>query len=117
MGEGRLEIVVSNIDDIPFLYAPGQAPAGHWVRFKLVGTKCNRDAVGARVSVTFAGLTQTDEVRSSDSYLSCSDVRLRFGLGTASVVDGVEVRWPDGSVERHERLQVDQEYLIRQAKS
>ena len=116
-GDGRLEIVVSNIDDVPFLYVPGQAPAGHWVRFKLMGTKCNRDAIGARVSVTVAGLTQTDEVRSSDSYLSCSDVRLHFGLGNASVIDWVQVRWPDGSVERHEHLQVDQEHLIRQVES
>ena len=116
-GDGRLDILVSNIDDVPFLYVPDQAPAGHWVRFRLVGTKCNRDAIGARVSVTIAGLTQTDEVRSSDSYLSCSDVLLHFGLGNANVIDCVQVRWPDGSVERHEHLQVDQEHLIRQVRS
>ena len=110
-----MEIVVSNIDDVPFLYVPEQAQGAHWVRFKLMGTRCNRDAIGARVSVTVGGLTQIDEVRSSDSYVSCSDVRLHFGLGNASKIDCVQVRWPDGSAERHEHLQVDQEHLIRQA--
>jgi enediyne biosynthesis protein E4 len=111
---GRMSTIVNNIDNEPFLYENAKTSADHWVRFQLVGVRCNRDAIGARVSVTAAGLTQIDEVRSSESFVSCSDVRLHFGVADAKVVDRVEIRWPDGSVEEHKNLGVDQQYVIRQ---
>jgi hypothetical protein len=55
-----------------------------------------------------------DEVRSADSFVSSSDVRLHFGLSTASIIDKVQIQWPDGSVEQHSRLAVDREYTIQQ---
>jgi enediyne biosynthesis protein E4 len=113
-GNGRMNIVVNNIDNIPFLYESADGAPGHWVRFKLVGVKCNRDAIGARVSVTAAGLRQIDEVRSADSFVSSSDVRLHFGLSAATKVDKVEIRWPDGSVEQRTSLGADREHVIRQ---
>ena len=87
------------------------------MRFKLIGVKTNRDAIGARISITAGGLTQVDEIRSSDSYLSSSDVRVHFGLGAASVIDQIEVRWPDGTVERSRGLEINREHAIYQAKS
>jgi enediyne biosynthesis protein E4 len=113
-GQGRLSIVVNNIDNQPFFYEPERLPPNHWVRFKLVGVKCNRDAIGARVTVTAASLTQMDEVRSADSFVSASDVRLHFGLADATVIDKVQIRWPDGTVEQHAGLAVDREHVIRQ---
>ena len=113
-GNGRDGIVVNNIDDEPFVYLPGKESAGRWVRFKLIGARCNRDAIGARVTLTAGGFTQMDEVRSAGSYVSSSDVRLHFGLGAASSIDQVQIRWPDGSVERRARLQSNREYTIRQ---
>jgi len=112
---GRIWAVVNNIDQEPFLYKP-QREAGTWVRLKLTGTgaKSNRDAIGARVRVTAAGITQTDEVRSGESYLSSCDPRLHFGLGQASTIDRVEIRWPDGVEEKHEDLAVNREYAFRQ---
>jgi|HubBroStandDraft_4_1064222.scaffolds.fasta_scaffold08492_3 hypothetical protein len=116
-GHGRMDIVVNNIDNQPFLYESVRHSSLRWVRFKLVGVKCNRDAIGARVRVTAGGLTQMDEIRSADSFASSSDVRLHFGLADAAAIDKVEIRWPDGSVEQRTGLATNQEYIIRQGES
>jgi enediyne biosynthesis protein E4 len=110
---GRMDIVVNNIDNQPFLYESARSP-GRWIRFKLVGVKCNRDAIGARVSVTASGLTQIDEVRSADSFVSSSDVRLHFGVADTPVIERVQIRWPDGSIEQRSGLAADHEYVIHQ---
>jgi enediyne biosynthesis protein E4 len=111
---GRIDSVINNIDHEPFLYVSSIAPSSHWVTFKLVGVKCNRDAIGARVWVTSAGMTQMEEVRSADSFVSSSDVRLHFGLSGAKAIDKVRIQWPDGSNEQHTSLAVDCEHLLRQ---
>lgn len=116
-GTGRMNIVVNNIDNQPFLYEPASKSSTHWVRFKLEGVKCNRDAIGARVSITAGGLTQIDEVRSADSFFSSSDVRLHFGLGGASQIDRVKISWPDGTSQERAGLVADREYTIRQGES
>jgi hypothetical protein len=69
-------------------------------------------AIGARVKLTAAGVTQTDEVHSGGSYLSQSDTRLHFGLGSAKKIDRVEIRWPSGAVETLTNLAVNQFYSI-----
>lgn len=112
-GNGRINTVVNNIDSEPFLFEVQPTPA-HWATFKLTGIKCNRDAIGARVSLTAGGWTQMNEVRAADSFVSSSDVRLHFGLGGAAVIDRVQIRWPDGGIEQHSSLPVDREYKIRQ---
>lgn len=113
-GKGAMSIVVNNIDSEPFLYESAGKPPGRWFSVKLVGVKCNRDAIGARVSVTAAGLTQIDEVRSADSFVSSSDVRLHFGLGDAPTVEKLQIRWPDGSTQQRLSLPANREYVIRQ---
>jgi hypothetical protein len=114
---GQLEIVVNNIDDQPFLYRPAHSRTGSWVRLKLEGTKSNRDAIGARVTVTAAGRAQIAEVRSAESYVSSSDVRLHFGLGEAQLIERIEVRWPDGTIEQRAGLAVNQEHFLRESKT
>jgi hypothetical protein len=115
--KGRIEIVVNNIDEEPFLYRQSRHNSEAWVRLKLVGTKCNRDAIGARITITAGGLTQIDEVHSADSYISSSDIRVHFGLGNASAIEQLEVRWPDGSVERRTGVAINKEHVIRQGES
>jgi enediyne biosynthesis protein E4 len=115
--QGWPALVVNNIDDGPFFYAPASHPVRNWVRFGLEGAGNNRDAIGARVRVTAGGVTQTGEVRSSGSYLSSCDFRVHFGLGEAATVQRAEIRWPNGRVESHERLAVNREYKFRQAES
>jgi enediyne biosynthesis protein E4 len=115
-GQGALDIVVNNIGDGPFLYQ-SSSTSNNWVRFKLMGTKCNRDAIGARITVVADGLRQMDEVRSADSFVSSSNAGLHFGMGKASVTDEVEVRWPDGSLEKFSGFVTNREHVIRQRQS
>jgi hypothetical protein len=74
---------------------------------KLTGVKSNRSAVGAVARVTAGGRTQVDEVRAGRGYQSAEDLRLHFGLGPASVIDQVEVRWPSGATNVWTNLSVD----------
>jgi hypothetical protein len=82
------------------------------VLFKLVGTKSNRAAIGARVTIHSAGLKQFSEVRGGASYLSQNDLRLHFGLGTASKMESVEIRWPNGTTETLQNVAADNIYTI-----
>jgi hypothetical protein len=109
-----MSVVVNNIDSAPFLYRPAASPPGHWLRLRLQGARCNRDAIGARVRVSAGGLRQTDFVTSGGSYISCNDIRLHFGIGAAAEAEMVEVRWPDGGIEIWRGLAADREYLLRQ---
>jgi hypothetical protein len=94
--DGTLEVLVNNQNEPPSLWKQTRRAPGHWLLLKLIGTKSNRSAIGARVVVTAAGHKQTDEVRSGGSYLSQNDLRLHFGLGDATHADSIEVRWPSG---------------------
>src|SRR5438067_13546246 len=79
----------------------------HWVAIRTIGTKSNRDGIGARISVSAGGRLRVDEVRSGSSYSSSSDMRVHFGLGQAKKIDYVRVRWPSGLVEKFENLTID----------
>jgi hypothetical protein len=94
--DGTLEILANNQNEPPSLWKQTRRAAGHWILLQLAGTKSNRSAIGARVTVTAGGRKQVDEVRSGGSYLSQSDLRLHFGLGEAARIESVEVRWPSG---------------------
>lgn len=111
--DGDLDIVVNDLDGPPqVLRNDGGSLAGHWIYLELVGTKSNRNAVGASVALTAGALTQVDEVRSGDSYLSHSDSRLHFGLGDVKVVDDITIRWPSGLVERLRKVPGDRVVTI-----
>jgi hypothetical protein len=77
-----------------------------------VGTKSNRAAIGARVTIHAGGMTQFDEVRGGGSYLSQNDLRLHFGLGSTNKIDLVEVRWPSGKTESFKDVAADKIYAI-----
>jgi hypothetical protein len=82
-----------------------------------VGTKSNRNAAGAKVWLKAGGLTQVDEVRSGDSYLSHSDWRLHFGLGSTTRVSEVIIRWPNGTTEKLTNLPIDKVVTVVEGKS
>jgi hypothetical protein len=86
--------------------------SNHRVLFKLVGTKSNRGAVGARITVTSASRSQIEEVKAGSSYISTSDPRLHFGLAADSVMDKVEIRWPNGTLETLRNVPADAIYTI-----
>jgi hypothetical protein len=94
--DGRLDILVFNAGAPPSLFLNETKNDNHWITLRLVGTKSNRMAIGARVTVTAGAAKQVDEVRAGGSYLSTSDPRLHFGLGSAASFDRIEVSWPSG---------------------
>jgi hypothetical protein len=112
--DGNVEVLVNNQNEPPSLLKQSGKPAGNWISLKLVGVKSNRSAIGARVQLTAGGLTQIGEVRSGGSYLSQSDLRLHFGLGTARRIDSVEIRWPSGVRQVEKDLAVNLVITIRE---
>jgi enediyne biosynthesis protein E4 len=97
--DGRLDAVVTANDGPVRVLHNETANANHWILLKLTGHKSNRDAIGASVKLTTAGGAQYATVTTASSYLSSGDKRLHFGLGQASVVQSIEIRWPSGIVE------------------
>ncbi len=95
--DGSVEIAINNQNETPSLLKNANPVAGHWLALRLVGTRSNRSALGARVRVTVAGRTELDEVRSGGSYLSQNDLRLHFGLGSSRFADRIEIAWPSGT--------------------
>jgi len=111
--DGALEALVNNQNEAPSLLRSA-GPRGHWIELKLEGARANRSAIGARVKVTAAGFTQISEVRSGGSYLSQSDLRLHFGLGTATRVERIEIAWPGGATQLESDVAPDRVVAIRQ---
>jgi hypothetical protein len=113
--DGGVEILVNNSHDAPSLLK-NYGARGSWISLKLVGTKSNRDAIGARVTVSAAGHNQLQEVRSGGGYISQSDFRLHFGLGKATKAETVEVKWPSGQRQVFHDVEADKFYLIEEGK-
>jgi hypothetical protein len=110
--DGNMDAVVGDIDGSPMLLRNRGIAGRHWISFELTGTKSNRLALNARMTVVSAGMTQTDEIHSGGSYLSQNDLRLHFGLGRATKVDKVQIHWPSGLVEDLANLPADHFYSI-----
>ena len=99
----------------PLAYFHNRGEAGHGLTLRLEGTASNRDAIGARVTVTAGGRRQSGWRIGGGSFQSASDPRLHFGLADAAQVDDVEVTWPSGRVTRTGPLPADNGYLLREA--
>ena len=112
--DGRVDIVVNNLDDVPSLLRNECTNGNNWLMVKCIGTKSNRSAIGSRVSVTTGNRMQIDEVMSGSSFYSQNDFRLHFGLGTARQADKVEVRWPSGASEAFETVASNRLIVIRE---
>jgi enediyne biosynthesis protein E4 len=114
--EGNMDVVISDLDGSPMVLRNHGIPDRHWVSFELAGSKSNRLALNARIKIVAGGVTQTDEVHSGGSYLSQNDLRVHFGLGTATKIDRVEVYWPSGNTDVVKELAPDQFYSILEGK-
>jgi hypothetical protein len=101
--DGRLDLLLSTNGGPVYLFqneAQGAAALNRSLRIKLVGTKSNRDGIGATVRLTAGGETQTQMLRSGSSYLSASELVLTFGLAQHAKADSIETHWPSGQVDR-----------------
>ncbi|MGH9312382.1 MAG: CRTAC1 family protein [Vicinamibacterales bacterium] len=112
--DGDVDILVNNVHDTPDLFRLDAPASNHWMTVKLIGTRSNRSAIGARVRVRSAGGVQVDEVRGGGSYYAQNDLRVHFGLGTVVKVDRVEVRWPNGLEESWTDVAVDRIVTLKE---
>ncbi|PYX46244.1 MAG: RNA-binding protein [Acidobacteria bacterium] len=112
--DGRLSAVISNMNDHPSLLVNQVRSANHWIGIRTIGTKSNRDGIGARITVKAGARTLVDEVRSGASYASNNDMRVHFGLGASVKIDWVQIRWPSGLTERFDDLGVDKIHTIKE---
>jgi len=110
--DGNVDLVVEDLIGEPMILKNSGVPGRHWVSFELQGTRSNRLAIGARVKMIAGGMTQTEEIRSGGSYLSQNDLRVHFGLNTATNIDSVEIRWPSGKIETLKNLDADRFYCV-----
>jgi hypothetical protein len=113
--DGDIDALILNMSDLPSLLRNDGGNAKNWIKIKLIGTQCNRTAIGARVRVVTGSHAQMDEVHSGTSVMSQSDLRLHFGLGKAPIVDLIEVKWPTTQkVERFTKVKANQILTIRE---
>jgi hypothetical protein len=110
--DGNIDILIVNVGEPPTLLLNQGGNANHRVLFKLAGTKSNRMAIGARVTVKSGSFTQFSEVRAGGSYISSNDPRLHFGLGPDIKMTEVEIRWPSGGIEVLHDLAADYIYTM-----
>jgi hypothetical protein len=110
--DGHIDVVVEDIDGGPMILRNKSADNNHWITLELASPQKNRLAIGAWVKATAGGMVQTQEVHSGGSYLSQNDLRIHFGLGAATNVDELEIRWPSGRIEKLQNLPADRFYSI-----
>jgi enediyne biosynthesis protein E4 len=112
--DGDLDILVSNNGQAPQLLRNDGGNENHWLEILLIGTKSNRDGVGARVKLTAGDLVLYDQRKGGMSYQSAQDPRLHFGLGRHGEVDSVEIKWPSGVVTKLQNMKCDQIIAIKE---
>jgi hypothetical protein len=116
--DGRLDVLVGNNGDAPVLLRNNAGQGNHWLGIRLVGTACNRDAIGATISWSAGGAQRSRLKTSGGSYLSSHDVREVLGIGAATKIDALEIKWPAPSdrVERFTDLPIDRYVTIVEGK-
>jgi enediyne biosynthesis protein E4 len=105
--DGAMDIAINNRGDYPTLLRNDGAAAHHWLEILLIGTKSNRDGIGASLKLTAEGETHVEQAKGGMSYMSASDPRIHFGLGKRSKVELLEITWPSGRVDRWKDVPVD----------
>lgn len=112
--DGDLDILVNNNGQSSQLLRNDGGNANHWLELFLIGTKSNRDGVGARVKVSSGDLVLYDQRKGGMSYQSAQDPRLHFGLGGYTSVDSVEIAWPSGTLTKLANLKSDQIISVKE---
>jgi enediyne biosynthesis protein E4 len=111
--DGHMDLLIANLDESPSLLL-NKSTSGNWILIKLKGRKSNRSAIGARVVAKTGALTQMREVKSGGSYQSQSDLRVHFGLGSASRIDELKIRWPDNHYQALKDVQANRILVIEE---
>ncbi len=112
--DGDIDCAIATLNGSPQLFR-NDVPAGnHWIMFRTVGIKSNRDGIGARITVTTGKLKQVWEIKRTVGIYSASDPRAHFGLGPSATIDSVSVRWPSGKVQEFKGVAADAHYVLHE---
>ena len=111
--DGDVDILIVNMNEGPSLLRNDVTGNNHWLKIKLIGTKSNRSAIGARVTVRYGGKQQAQEVLSQASFYSANDMRLHFGLGAVNKVD-IDIRWPNGGTEKLAAIEANRLITVKE---
>lgn len=114
--DGDTDILMTTNHGPAYLYRVEQTSGNRSIRFRLIGTKSNRDAIGAKVHVNSGGVTQTRLVKGGSSYLSQSELPVTFGVGERDVIDRVLIEWPSGATQEYKQLATKAFYEITENK-
>ncbi len=112
-GDGRLDMLVNNFNHEPYYYR-NNFPKKNFVAFRLTGTRSNRDAIGAELRLTSGDTTMVRQVECAGGYLSHSSKTAHFGLGDLTAIDKVEIRWPSGTIQTLEDVEMNKLHEIQE---
>jgi enediyne biosynthesis protein E4 len=112
--DGAMDIAINNRGDYPTLLRNDGAAAHHWLEILLIGTKSNRDGIGASLKLTAEGETHVEQAKGGMSYMSASDPRIHFGLGKRSKIELLEITWPSGRIDRWKDVPVDRIIAVKE---
>ncbi len=112
--DGDLDVLVSNNGQAGELVRNDRSEGHHWLALSLQGVTSNRDGIGSRITVVAGGRAQYAQATGGTSYLSSSDRRIFFGLGSQAKADLVEILWPSGTVDRLEEVSADQFLTVKE---
>jgi hypothetical protein len=113
--DGKIDVVVTVLNGPPEIMMNRTRNTNHWILLNLVGVKSNRDGLGAKVEITTALGSQYNEATTAVSYNSSSDKRVHFGLGSATIIDRIEIAWPSGIKQVLTNVKADQILTIKEA--
>jgi hypothetical protein len=112
--DGRVDAVVANVNGPARLFHNVTPSAGHWLALKLIGTRSNRDGIGAKVSVTLPDRELYNHCTTSVGYASSSEPLVRFGLGKETAAKLIEIQWPSGQTQKLHEVKADQTLKVRE---
>jgi enediyne biosynthesis protein E4 len=113
--DGKVDVVVTVLNGPPEIWMNRSSNRNHWLILKLVGVKSNRDGLGTKIKITTPLGTQYNQATTAGSYNSSSDKRVHFGLGTADVIDTVELTWPSGITQVLKKVKADQVLTVTES--
>jgi hypothetical protein len=112
--DGDIDIVTNNRGDYPELLRNDGGNANHWLEVLLIGTRSNRDGIGSALKLTSEGFVHVEQAKGGMSYMSASDPRIHFGLGSRSKIDSLEITWPSGQVDKLTDVAIDQIIAVKE---
>lgn len=112
--DGDIDIVSSNRGDFPSLLRNEGGNVNHWLTVLPIGTRSNRDGVGASLKLTADGIAQFEQAKGGMGYMSASDPRIHFGLGKRTKIQSLEITWPSGQADKLTNVPVDQIIAVKE---